>query len=222
MADRHGDLGQLLGGGAELVHVPVGDHGVEANGGQAVQFLETVGRRVEARVAEPAHAAGADGHAAGTGQGAVGDHGAVNAPGVDGIESVGQVELEGAAANGRVVDVLGIHVQVVGQVESAVADRHGRGEQAVDVLLGQPGIVQCLDDALALNLELALVGSVASDVFVDAHNSGGPSEVNHRQDTSGSGWGETTSHENAKSLSPRQYGKTRQGCQTEGSRILPK
>ena len=174
MPHGHGDLGQLLRRGAELVHVPLGDHGVEAHGGEAVQFLEAVGRRVEAGVAKPAHAAGAHRHAAGAGQGAVGDNGAVDSPGVNGVEGVGQVEFEGAAAHRRVVDVLGIHVQVVGQVQAAAAHRHGRGEQAVDVVLGQTGVLQRLDDALALNLKLALIWSVAGHVFVDAHNRGRP------------------------------------------------
>ena len=185
MAHGHGDFGQLLQRGAELVHMALGNHGVEAHGGQAVEFLEAVGRRVEARVSEAPDAAGADGYAAGAGQGSVGDDGDVDAPGVDGIQRVGQVELEGAAAHGGVVHVLGVHIQVVGQVQAAVAHRHGRGEQAVNIGLGQPGVLQRLDDALALNLELALVGSVAGNVFVDADDGGGPSEVNHGADTSG-------------------------------------
>ena len=186
--DGHRDFGQLLRGGTVQMHVPLGDHGVQAHGGQAVQLLEAVGRRVEARVAEPSDAAGAHRDAAGSGLGGVGDDGDVDAPGVDGVQGVGQVELEGAAAHGRVVDVLGVHVQVVGEIQPAVAHRHGGGEQAVDVVLGQPGVFQRLDDTLALDLEFTLVGGVAGDVFVDAHNRGRPSEVYHGQDTSAFFW----------------------------------
>ena len=39
----HGHLGQLLGGGAVKVHVAAGDHGIEAHGSHAVEFLEAVG-----------------------------------------------------------------------------------------------------------------------------------------------------------------------------------
>ena len=124
MPHCHGDLGQLLRGGAELMHVSVGDHGVEADCGQAVQLLEAVGRRVKARMPEATDAAGAHGDAAGAGQRRVGDDSHVDAPGVDGVQRVGQVELEGASAHGRVVDVLGVHVQVVGEVQAAVAHRH--------------------------------------------------------------------------------------------------
>ena len=175
MADGNGNLGELLRRGAEQLHMPLGDHGVQAHGGQAVKFLEAVGRRIEARVAEASHAARADGDAAGAGQRGIGDDGNVDATGVDGVEGVGQVELKGAAAHGGVVDVLGVHVQVVGEVQTAVSHGHGGGEEAVDVVLGQAGVFQRLDDALALNLEFALVGSVAGDMLVDAHNGGGPS-----------------------------------------------
>ena len=47
VAHGDGDLGELLGGGAVEVHVPAGDHGVEADGGETVEFLEAVGGRVE-------------------------------------------------------------------------------------------------------------------------------------------------------------------------------
>ena len=209
VADGHSDLGELLRGGAELVHVPLGDHGVQSHGGQAVQFLEAVGRRIEARVSEPSHAARAYGDAAGAGQRGVGDDGNVDAPGVDGVEGVGQVELEGASAHGGVVDVLGVHVQVIGEVQTAVSHRHGGGEQAVDIVLGQPGVFEGLDDALALYLELALVWGVTGYVFVDTDDRGGASQVNHGQDTSGVGWGETQ-------VSERRNHYHRGGSATQG------
>ena len=55
----HGHLGQLLGGGAVEVHVPASDHGVKADGGKAVKFLEAVRRRLQDGVAEATDAAGA-------------------------------------------------------------------------------------------------------------------------------------------------------------------
>ena len=121
MSHGHGNLCQLLRRGAELVHVALGDHGVKADGGQAVKLLKAIRRWVEARVAESAHATCAHRHATGAGQGAVGDDRDVDASGVDGIQGVGEVELEGPAAHGRVVHVLWVHVQVVGQVQAAVA-----------------------------------------------------------------------------------------------------
>ena len=93
----HGDrdLGQLLGGGAIEVHVTLGNHGVQADGGEAVDFLKAVGSRVEdGRSSRTGCASRAYGIAAGTGYGAVGNQGAVDAPRGDGTEGVGKVELE--------------------------------------------------------------------------------------------------------------------------------
>ena len=127
-----------------------------------------------------AHAAGADGDAAGAGQAAVGDNGAVDAAGSDGGEGVGQVKLKRATAHRGVVHVLGVHIQVVGQVHPAVADAAGGGEEAVHVVLGQAGVGQGLDDALSLNLQLAFVRGVAGNVLVDTHNSRAMLKVDHK------------------------------------------
>ena len=138
-----------------------------------------------------AHAAGAYRHATGTGQAAVGDDRHVNAPGGDGGQGVGQVELEGTAAHGGVVHVLGVQIQVVGQVHAAVADTAGSGEQAVHVLLGQAGVGQSLDDALPLNLQLALVRRVAGNVLVNAHDGRAMLKVNHKRKASKTQWVKT-------------------------------
>ena len=141
-------------------------------------------------MAEAPDAAGSHGHAAGTGQAAVGDDGHVDSAGRDCGEGVGEVELEGPAADGGVVDVAGVQVEVIGQVHAAVAGTAGSGEQAVNVVLGEAGVREGIDDALALDLEFALVGSVAGDVLVDAHDGGGAPEVNHGGVTSvGDGMG---------------------------------
>ena len=97
---------------------------------------------------------------------------------------MGQVELEGTAAHGGVVDVPGVHVQVVGQVHAAVADAAGGGKQAVDVLLGQACVGQGLDDALPLDLQLALVRRVAGDVLVNTHDGRAMLKVNHKRKAS--------------------------------------
>ena len=94
------------------------------------------------------------------------------------------MELEGAAADGGVVDVLGIHVQVVGQVHAAVANRHRSGKQPVDILLGKTGVFNGLDNAFALDLELALVGRIAGHMLMHADNGGGAAKIDHRQGTS--------------------------------------
>ena len=189
MPHGHRDLGQLLGGGAVEVHVPTGDHGVEAHGGHAVELLEAIGGRLQDGMAEASDAAGSHGHAAGAGEAAVGDDGHIDPPGRDGGKGVGEVELEGPAADGGVVDVAGVQVKVVGQVHAAVAGTAGSSEQAVDVVLGEAGVGEGVDDALALDLEFALIGSVAGDVLVDAHDGGGAPEVNHGGGTSVGGWG---------------------------------
>ena len=123
--------------------------------------------------------AGTNGYAARPSQAAVGDHSAIDASGSDGSQRVGQVKLKGAAADGGVVYILGVHVQVVGQVQAAVANAAGSGEQALYVVLGQPGVLQGFDDALALNLQFALIRSVAGGVLVNADNCGGTTEINH-------------------------------------------
>ena len=137
-------------------------------------------------------------------QGGVGDNSHVDAAGVNGVQGVGEVELERPSAHGGVVDVLRVHVQVIGEVQAAVAHGHGGGEKAVDVLLGQPGVLQRLDDAFALNLELALVRGVASNVLVDADDGRRPSEINHGQGTSGLVGVRGLSLNKAESLSPRR------------------
>ena len=74
--DGHSHLGQLLRRGAVEVHVHVeAIIAYRPYGGQAVKLLKAVRRRVEAGVSVAAHAAGADGDAAGAGQAAVGDNG---------------------------------------------------------------------------------------------------------------------------------------------------
>ena len=134
-AHGHGDLGQLLGSSPVQVHVTLSDHCVEADGCEAVEFFKAVWRRVQPGMALPADAAGAHRHPARASLGGVGDNGAVDAAGVDGVQRVGEVELERPAAHGGVVHHLGIHIQVIGQVQAATADRHGSAEQAVHVLL---------------------------------------------------------------------------------------
>ena len=179
LAYRYGHLGQLLRSSAVKVHVALGNHRVQADGGQAVKLLKAVRRRVQAGMPVAAHAAGADRHPAGAGQAAVGDDGAVDPPGGDGGQGVGQVKLEGTAAHRGVVHVLGVHIQVVGQVHPAVADAAGGGKEAVHVGFGQAGVRQGLDDALPLDLQFAFVRGVAGNVLVNTHNRRAALQVNH-------------------------------------------
>ena len=126
-----------------------------------------------------ADAAGADGDAAGAGQAAVGDDGAVDAPGGDGGEGVGQVKLKGAAAHRGVVHIAGVQIQVVGQVHPAVADAAGGGKKAVHIPFGKAGVGQGLDDAFPLDLQFAFVRGVAGRMLVNAHNRRPPFQVHH-------------------------------------------
>ena len=135
-------------------------------------------------MAEPPHAAGAHRHAAGTGQAAVGNHRYLDAPGSDGGQRMGQVKLKRPAAHRGVVHIAGVHIEIVGQVHPAVADAAGRRKKAVHIGFGQAGVGQRLDDAFALNLQFALVRSVAGDVLVDAYDGGGAPQVNHAGYTS--------------------------------------
>ena len=121
MAHRHGNLRQLLRGGAVKVHVALGDHGIQTHGGQSVQLLKTIRRRLQSGMAEPGHTARSHRDAAGAGQAAVCDNGAVKPPGNDGVEGVGKMELERPSAHGGVIHEPGVHVQVVSQVQTGVA-----------------------------------------------------------------------------------------------------
>ena len=110
---------------------------------------------------EATYAARADRNPTRAGQAAVSDDSNVDTSGGDGRERVGKMELERPASDRGVIDVPGVHIQVIGQIHAAVADTAGRRKQAVHVVFGETGVGQGLDYALALNLQLAFVGSVS-------------------------------------------------------------
>ncbi len=144
LPDADGDLGQLLGGRAELVHVALGDHGVGADQGVAERRLE-LGRPRHRPAAALPELAGAERPAhAGELVGAVGDQDRVGPTVPDGGGGVLDVELEAGAAGHRPVDPAVVDAEVLrhghGVVhhDPAAARRH----VAVDVGLGHAAVLQ--------------------------------------------------------------------------------
>ena len=130
----HRHRGQLLGGGAELVHVPPGRHGVVAHQGVAPQGVVDGGPRGEATSA-PAAGAQSPPHLREL-DAAVGDEHHVDGPGLHRVGGVLHEHLERRPARVGLVEVDRVQAQVLGHPGGVHGEEAGGGE-AVDIGEGQ-------------------------------------------------------------------------------------
>jgi hypothetical protein len=175
------DPGQLLRRRAVFIHVPAGDVRVGGHDGARHRDLERIVRDV--RCPGPRHSAGR--HPFGARPAGERDQRDVAAAFLDGLRGVADMHDVGAAAHVGGIDVAELgQAHVVGLVDRPEA-RGGTGaEEAVDVVLGQAGILQGaegdfgmeLGDRLALGLaRRVLEGPDDIGCAVDAHGGGGSS-----------------------------------------------
>ena len=151
MAARgHRDLGQLLAGGAELVHVPLRGQCVVADRGRAVARLELFGRVAAARPAGP------DREAVRRPLAAVQDERHVAVARGNRGRGVGRMRHERRAADRVGIEEVRMQIQVFGQRDDAHA-ADARREQAVHVIEAQPGVIQRPACAFGHELVLGLV-----------------------------------------------------------------
>ena len=76
--------------------------------------------------------------------------------GGDGRHCVADVNHEGGPAHGRTIRV----TRADGEVFARVVRRVARGEQAVDVVLAEPGVLKCVIGSLGMELECRLARNV--------------------------------------------------------------
>ena len=157
LAHRHRHRGQLLGGGAELVHVPAGRHGVVAHQGVAPQGVVDGGPRGEPA---PAPTAGAEAptHLREL-DAAVGDEHHLGRPGLHRVGGVLHEHLERRPARVGLVEVGGVEPQVLGHPGGVHGEEAGGGEP-VDVGEGQPGVGQGPVGGLAVDGVLGELGEI--------------------------------------------------------------
>ncbi len=175
VARRGGDLGELLGGGAVLVHVPLRHHRVVGDQRHAGRDLHVL-----ARPRDAAAAAGADPRGVAVGGGAVGEQRDPRLAGGDVAPRVGGVVLVGAAADVGGVDHLGPDPEVLGDRHA----RHGAGlarvVDRVDVAERQPRVLQRAPRARRLDLQRRdRAFDVARRVLVNADDRGIAGSTRH-------------------------------------------
>ena len=137
-AGGDGDGGELVLGGAVLVHVALLDHGIVGDEGDAPGVLHVADG---CGVADAGGAAGADGAGDGVGDGAVGEEGDVGLAGGDVAGGVGGVELEGGPADVGGVENPGLEAKVLGDLQADGAGLVGVVD-GVDVAPGQAGVLE--------------------------------------------------------------------------------
>ena len=152
---RSGDLhpGKLLAGGAVLVHVPHRAHGVAIGGGDGVGRFPWRLRLV--RIARPRRGAGR--HAFAARPAGERDQRDVAFAGGDRLGRVPGQERVGRAADFGVVGMAKLQIHVFRHRGGAGPGRVAGAEIAVDVCAREPGILQCSERHLGMQLRHRLV-----------------------------------------------------------------
>ena len=165
---------ELLGRGAELVHVAPGGHGVH------VRRRGTVGKlELHVGLLHVAHARrGACLHAFRAGPAGERYQRDVAAPCCDRLQRVTDVNDIGGATRIGCVDVAETEAHVVDHRQSAEARRIARSAKvAVDIALAQPGIVERPLCNLCMQLRQRLVWRLAGRVLIGPSDVGLPLEL---------------------------------------------
>ena len=161
------DPGELFAGGSELVHVAHGAEAVHVGGdGSEGGFPGGIGDGGEDGAGVGAGVSFAAGAA---GEGDEGDLAAASGDGFGGVGDVGDVA---AAADVGAVEVAEAEVHVVGHGEGAEAGGVAGAEVAVDVVLGEPGVVEGADGGFGVELGDGFVGGLAGGVLVGTDDAG--------------------------------------------------
>ena len=164
----HLDPGELGAGRPELVHVPHGGHGVLVHHRRPEGILERHVRHAHAVVARGR----ACGHALGSRAAGQGDQRHVALAGRDRLSGVPDVDDVRRPARLRGVHVAELEPHVVGHGEPAQPGRVARAEVAVDVGLGEPGVLQGTLGDLGVELGQRLVVGLAGRMLVDSSDVG--------------------------------------------------
>ncbi len=165
MRRRDLDPGELLAGGAVIVHVAHRAHAVDVVRGGVIRGLEI--------------GFGADGarrHRPGARLARQRDQRDRASPGGDGFRGMAEMDQIGAAAGVGGVEMADLQAHVVGHRHDA-ARRIAGAEIAVDIGLGQPGIFQRALGDFGVELCGGFVGCVPGRVLID------PGEVGFSSDT---------------------------------------
>ncbi len=167
MRGRDLDPGELLAGGAVLVHVAHRAHGVHVRGRRAIRELVLEIRL--ARIAHPRVGAGLDAlRARPPGEC---DQCNIALARCDRFRGVSDVEEIGRATGIRGVDVLEPQAHVIGEGISTEAGRiASRAEITVDVVLGQPGVIDRTLGDLGMELRQRFVRRLSCRVLVGPDN----------------------------------------------------
>ena len=169
MRGRDLDPGKLLGGRAELVHVAHGAHGVHVHHRRPVGELEGLVRR---RRAAAAARHGAGRHAVGARPAGQGDQRHLALARRDRLGGVGDMQQIGRAAGVGRIDVARLQPHVLDHRHRPEARRIAGAEIAVDVVLGEAGIVQRALGHLGVDLRQRDVRREPRRMLVDAGNVG--------------------------------------------------
>ena len=167
MRGRDLDPGELLGGRSELVHVPHRAVGVHVHDGRTVRELERiVGRRRAAAAAR--HGAGR--HALGARAAGQGDQRHLALARGDRLGGVTDMKHVGRAAGVGRIDVTDLEAHVLDHRHRPETGRIAGAEVAVDVVLGEAGVLQGALGALGVDLGQRDVLREPRRMLVDAGN----------------------------------------------------
>jgi hypothetical protein len=163
-AHRDCYLGELLGGGAIIVHVALRDHRIGADCRWPKGKLVLI-----AEVAAPTTAAGADGESRGGCSRSVNHDGDFAEARSDRGGRMRGVGDKGRSADIGRIEKVGREIEVIAKSNDRHrAHTHAGSEQAIDVLDRQAAIVERAADTLGHDLVHGLVGSEASGMFIGA------------------------------------------------------
>ena len=161
---RGGDLdpGELLAGGAVFMHVAHRAHRVHVGGGGAVRVFE-----LHLRLSGAAGARrGAGGHALAARTAGQGDQRDAAAAGGDGLQCVADGDLIGRTSDIGGIHVTAFQVHVVDHGQRAEAWGIAGAVIAVDVVLGEAGILQRALGALGMEQGHRFIGGLARRMLV--------------------------------------------------------
>ena len=155
MRGRDLDPGQLLAGGAELMHVAHGAHAVDVVRGGAVGGLE-IGLG----------AAGARRHRAGARLAGQRDQRDRAAAGRDGFRGMAEMDQIGAAAGIGGIEMAYLEAEIIGHRHHPAGGVAG-AEIAVDIGLGQPGVLQRALGDFGMQLRGGFIGCMPGRMLVN-------------------------------------------------------